>query len=187
MLFISFTSIYIARRGAGRYDPISGEFITDWVPVELPMRLFLINTAVLLCASLAAEKARRAAAFDAIIVPASRVPGVRPIRESSTPWVYATALLGMLFLAGQWMAWQNMHHRGIFLSTGPASSFVFLLTGAHAVHLMGGILVLAYATIAARIRRSLESRRITFDVSALYWHFMGLLWVYILVIFCFIH
>lgn len=187
MLFVSFTSIYIARRSAGRFDPITGEFITDWVPVELPMRLFLLNSVVLALGSLTAEKARRSSAIDAVIIPASRVPGVRPIDVSSTPWVYATALLGLSFLLGQWFAWEDMNSRGIFLATGPASSFVFLLTGAHAVHLAGGILVLAYATLTHRIRKSLESRRITFDVSALYWHFMGLLWLYIMVIFLFVH
>lgn len=187
MLFVSFTSIYIARRGAGRFDPMTGEFITDWVPVQLPLKLFLINTAVLLLASLAAEKARRAAAYDAVIIPVSRIPGVARIRETSTPWVIIMGALALTFLSGQWMAWGEMHRHGVFLSTGPASSFIFLLTGAHAAHLAVGVIVLLWASATHKMRKSLESRRITLDVSALYWHFMGLLWIYIMVIFVFIH
>jgi cytochrome c oxidase subunit 3 len=188
VLFIASTVIFVARKwGGGYFDPAVGMVVPDWVPVQLPMRLFLINTLVLLLSSLAAEKARRAAALDAAIIPASRVPGVASIRETATPWVILMALLAMCFLSGQWLAWEDMHHRGIFLSTGPASSFIFLLTGGHAVHLAGGIVVLLWASITHKLRKSLESRRISLDVSALYWHFMGVLWLYIMVTFVFIH
>ena len=48
MLFISFTTLFVARRGAGKFDPLTGSFQSDWVPVALPMKILLINTAVLL-------------------------------------------------------------------------------------------------------------------------------------------
>lgn len=188
VLFVSSTVIFVARKwGGGYFDPAVGAVVPDWVPVQLPMGLFLLNTVILLFSSLAAEKARRAAALDSIIIPASRVPGVAAIRETATPWVVLMAVLAVAFLSGQWLAWGDMHHRGIFLSTSPASSFIFLLTGGHAVHLAGGIIVLLWASITHKLRKSLDSRRITLDVSALYWHFMGLLWLYIMVTFMFIH
>lgn len=183
MLFMATTVLFVARKNGGHYDIRTGRFVSDWVPVELPIRVFLLNTAVLLLGSLTAEKARRSAAMDAIIIPASRVPGVAAVTESSPLWVHATTLIGFAFLVGQWFAWEDMHQRGIFLATGPSSTFVFLFTGAHAVHLAGGILVLIWATLMHRARKSLDSRRITLDVSALYWHFMGLLWLYVLGIF----
>jgi cytochrome c oxidase subunit III len=188
VLFVASTVIFVARKwGGGYFDPAVGMVVPDWVPVQLPIRLFLINTVVLFLSSLAAEKARRAAALDAVIIPASRVPGVASIRETATPWVILMALLAVAFLSGQWLAWEDMHHRGIFLNTGPASSFIFILTGGHAVHLAGGILVLLWVSITHKLRKSLDSRRISLDISALYWHFMGLLWLYIMVTFLFIH
>jgi cytochrome c oxidase subunit III len=188
VLFTSTTVIFTARKwGGGHFDPMTGAVVPDWRPVPLPIQLLLLNTAVLLLSSVAAEKARRAAVLDSILVPATRIPGIVPERERATPWVYVTALLGLTFLAGQWMAWQNMHHHGIFLATGPASTFVFFLTGAHAVHLAGGILVLLFALVHQTRRDAVQSRRITLDVTAFYWHFMGALWIYILVLFHFMN
>jgi cytochrome c oxidase subunit 3 len=65
------------------------------------------------------------------------------------------------------------------MSTTPSSSFVYLLTGMHAIHLAGGVLALAYAGTTAMLRRPLETRRIVVDITAWYWHFMALLWLYI--------
>ncbi|HXY77966.1 MAG TPA: cytochrome c oxidase subunit 3, partial [Candidatus Acidoferrales bacterium] len=65
-------------------------------------------------------------------------------------------------------------------ATGPSSSFVYVLTGSHAVHLLGGVLALLVAGSSAILRRPVESRRIVVDVTAWYWHFMALLWIYIL-------
>src|SRR5436305_1683367 len=56
---------------------------------------------------------------------------------------------------------------------------IFILTGAHAIHLAGGVAVLLYAGVISLIRRSVEHRRIVVEVAAWYWHFMGVLWIYI--------
>ena len=73
------------------------------------------------------------------------------------------------------------------MATAPSSSFVYLLTGGHAVHLLGGILAMLAAGAASVLHRSLESRRIVVDVAAWYWHFMALLWIYILALLEFAH
>jgi len=85
-----------------------------------------------------------------------------------------------MFLAGQWRAWQLMQGAGNVWAGAPASSFVYLLTGAHALHLAGGLLALLYCAYTYCRGRSVEGRRITIDVTAWYWHFMGLLWLYLL-------
>ena len=180
MLFLAFTTLFLARRTAGRFDPIAGKFVTDWVPVHLPSKLLMINTGFLLLSCLTIEIARRAATTEMILVPATSLPGIKPTPQYSIAWVRLTALLGILFLAGQSLAWNILHRQGTFLDSGPASSFAYLLTGAHAVHLVAGVLVLLYAGFNRRQRRSLESRRIVIDVAAWYWHFMGLLWLYLL-------
>jgi cytochrome c oxidase subunit 3 len=96
-------------------------------------------------------------------------------------------LLGLGFVAGQWLAWRELAARGFFLATGPSSSFIYVLTGAHAIHLLGGILALLVAGSTVVLRRPLESRRIVVDVTAWYWHFMALLWIYIFVLLEFAH
>ena len=182
MLFISFTTLFVARRGAGKFDPLTGSFRSDWIPVSLPMKIQLLNTVVLIVSSLLVENARRSARLEAILVPMSSIPGVQPIRLTSLRWVGATALAGCVFLAGQAYAWRLLHLRGAFLNSGPAGTFFFLLTGTHAVHLAAGMMVLLYACVAKGPRTSLERRCITLDVTAWYWHFMAVMWVYVLLV-----
>jgi cytochrome c oxidase subunit 3 len=182
MLFISFTTLFVARRGAGKFDPITGGFQSDWVPVSLPMKILLINTAVLIAGSLLVELARRAARIESILVPMSSIPGVRAIRQTSLLWAWATTLTGFGFLVGQYCAWRHLHLQGSFLDSGPASTFFFLLTGTHGVHLAGGLVVLLYACLAAGPRFSLERRCIALEVTAWYWHFMAVMWIYVLLV-----
>jgi cytochrome c oxidase subunit III len=87
--------------------------------------------------------------------------------------------LGVCFLLGQWMAWGQLNDSGFYINTNPSSSFAFLLTIAHAIHLGGGIIALGWAASSALLRRPFESRRITVDITAWYWHFMAVLWLYI--------
>jgi cytochrome c oxidase subunit 3 len=72
-----------------------------------------------------------------------------------------------------------MHTRGFFVYTNPSSSFAFLLTTAHAVHLGGGMIALIWAARPSLLRRPVEARRIAVDITAWYWHFMAVLWIYI--------
>jgi len=65
------------------------------------------------------------------------------------------------------------------LATSPSSSFFYLLTGSHAVHLAGGVIALIVAAITSLLHRPVEARRIVVDVTAWYWHFMAVLWVYV--------
>ena len=179
MVFISLTSAYIVRQGMPTFDDASSSYIHDWGIVRLPWVLLAINTAILLISSLTMELARRKAARQAALAPVESIPGVSLGKESSFPWLGVTVLLGFGFLAGQWLAWGELHNRGFYMNTNPSSSFAFLLTITHAVHLTGGMIALLWAAGASLLRRPVESRRIVVDITAWYWHFMAVLWVYI--------
>ena len=83
------------------------------------------------------------------------------------------------FLGGQLVAWRELASRGIYLGTNPGSSFFYVLTAAHGIHLLGGVVALAY--VASRARRIAlgRARRTPVDVTAIYWHFMDALWIYV--------
>jgi cytochrome c oxidase subunit III len=182
MLFISFTTLFVARRAAGRFDPMSGGFLSDWIAVPLPITILLVNSAVLAVSSLLIEIAKRAARLEAVLAPMGRIPGVCAVRQTSLLWVWATVLSGCGFLFGQYCAWQQLHLKGVGLGSGPACTFFYLLTGAYALHLAAGVVILLYACLAPGPRRSLERRCITLDVTAWYWHFMAVMWVYVLLV-----
>lgn len=179
MVFVSFTSAYVVRQGLPTLDPQTNLLVRDWIPVKLPT-LLLVNTFVLLLSSVGMELARRQFRGDVALAASSKAgPAVSPADQTKMPWLAMTLVLGLLFLFGQWSAWQQLAAHGFYVSTTPSSSFVYLLTGTHAVHLMGGVLALVLASIAALFRSSAARRSIVVDVTAWYWHFMALLWVYI--------
>ena len=180
MLFVSFTSAYVVRQGLPTLDPRTNQLVRDWIPVKLP-RLLLINTMVLLVSSVGMELARRQTKLAAVAA-TSKSPSVSVSAEGKTPWLGMTIALGLLFLYGQWMAWKQLAASGFYVATTPSSSFVYLLTGAHAVHLMGGVLALLVAGMFTLLHRSVLTRSIVVDVAGWYWHFMAALWVYILLL-----
>jgi cytochrome c oxidase subunit 3 len=179
MIFVSFTSAYVVRQGLPTLDPRTGTLVHDWIPVPLP-RLLLINTLVLLLSSVTMVLARRQAARNAAVEHATDVTTApAAAADGKISWLAVTAVLGLYFLGGQWMAWRFLAASGFYVATSPSSSFVYLLTGMHGLHLLGGISALLFAG-AASLRRSANSRLIIVDVTGWYWHFMALLWVYIL-------
>lgn len=180
MLFVSFTSAYIVRQGLGSYDSVTQAYVTDWKPLKLPMGLLFLNTCLLLASSFTIEMARRSAFAEAAIAPITDMPGIAKEENRGIPWLPITVALGLGFLAGQLMAWHELAKRGFYVASGPSSSFFYVLTGMHAIHLFGGVLALLYALAAVLFRsRPLERRRIVVDVTAWYWHFMAILWIYI--------
>jgi len=186
MLFVSFTSAYIVRQGLPTLDEKTHTYVRDWTPTPLPIALLLVNTALLQLSSMAAELARRQITHQAALSPVRSIPGVSLGPGKGLPWLGITVVLGGGFLTGQWIAWRQLAERGFYLATGASSSFVYLLTATHAVHLMGGMLVLLYAAAGSLLHKPVEARRIVVDVTAWYWHFMFLLWVYILALMWFV-
>lgn len=179
MVFVSLTSAYIFRKGLPTLDDASNSYVRDWGRVDLPWMLLAINTAILLLSSVTMEFARRAAARRAALAPLRSIPGVSLGNERSFPWLGITVLMGIGFLAGQWLAWGELHALGFFVDTNPNSSFVFLLTVAHAIHLAGGMVALLWAASPSLLHKPVEARRIVIDITAWYWHFMAVLWIYV--------
>jgi cytochrome c oxidase subunit 3 len=162
MSFAAFTSALIVRQGASM----------DWRHITLPRVLYL-NTLVLLISSVTLEIARRR------VTTFMRGGTSRP--ASPARWLYGTSLLGLVFVAGQYAAWLRLKSAGLYLATNPTSSFFYVLTAAHAVHVLGGLGGLA------RVIRKLSGpvpslRRSTLDATSQYWHFMGILWLYLLLV-----
>jgi cytochrome c oxidase subunit III len=186
MIFISFTSAYIVRQGLPTLDPRTNLLLHDWFPVPLP-KLMLINTFVLLVSTFTMELARRRAARNAALAQLATVPGVSVDAGERISWLALTVVLGLSFLAGQWMVWRELAASGFYLSSSPSSSFVYLLTGMHGVHLFGGVVALLIAGVASLQRRTAGSQSIVLDVTGWYWHFMAGLWVFILCLLEFVH
>jgi cytochrome c oxidase subunit III len=185
MVFVSLTSAYVVRRGLPTFDNTIQAYVHDWGYVQLPWLLLAINTAILLVSSITMEGARRDVTRRAALAPVKSIPGVSLGKEKSFPWLATTVVLGLGFLAGQFMAWKELEARGFFVNTNPNSSFVYLLTAAHAVHLAGGIVALLWAGITAWRHKPVEARRIAIDITAWYWHFMAALWIYVFALLAF--
>jgi cytochrome c oxidase subunit 3 len=155
MMFIGFTSSYMVRRIAA-----------DWQPIPFPGVLWL-NTLALLVSSVVLEVSRRSLkAWD--------LPGAQR-------WLALTGVLGALFAAGQFVAWKQLAAQGVFLSSHPHSSFFYMLTGVHLAHLAGGLVWFAAAWIRLR-RLAYAPGEDGLGLFAVYWHFVGGLWAYLLLL-----
>jgi cytochrome c oxidase subunit III len=179
ILFVGATVAYLFRHGTAVLDPRTGQYVRYWIEVRLPVGLLLCNTAILLLGSFTMEMARRRLAQEAALEPLKHIPGLVPPSELRFPWLGASFLLGLGFLAGQGLAWRVLAARGFFMRAGASSGFVYILTGIHAAHLAGGMVVLGYAQVITLLHKSIEHRRIIVDITAWYWHFMAALWIYI--------
>lgn len=127
----------------------------DWQHFPLPPLLYL-NTLVLLVSSVTLELSRRRQTVAAL---------------------NATLVLGLLFVLGQVLAWRQLAAQHLFLATGPRSAFLYLFTALHALHVLGGLAGLLY------VQRRLAGAGLgpaTFQAAAVYWHFMAVLWLYLL-------
>lgn len=158
MMFTALTSAYIVRAAGA----------SDWRPLATP-RVLWLSTALIILSSITFELARRA---------------LKRRQDSAySRWLLLTVVLGLGFLAGQFWAWRQLVGQGVYVNTNPHSSFFYLLTGTHGVHLIGGILALDFLLFRTWRKPageySEERRRASADAVALYWHFMDALWVYL--------
>jgi cytochrome c oxidase subunit III len=160
MSFAAFTSALIVRQGSA----------LDWRHLTLPPILY-VNTLVLFASSFALEVARRQ--FRTFM------RGPKDHVGKPTRWLYIALSLGLLFVAGQYLAWVQLRSQGLYLATNPNSSFFYVLTGVHALHVLGGLGGLS--RVIHRLNKSIL-RKSTLDATAYYWHFMDALWVYLLLL-----
>jgi len=158
MTFAAFTSALVVRQGAS---------LEAWHLV-LP-RILYLNTLILLASSVTLKIARRR--FRSFLL------GAEGERVAVLRGLYATLALGLLFLAGQYMAWMQLKAQGLYLATNPDSSFLYLFTAVHGLHVLGGLAGLLYAI--RQLGRS-DLRASTLAATSHYWHFMDILWLYLL-------
>ena len=153
MFFMALASSYIVRKGLGQrlaeHAAAAGS---------------LVQHAILLASSVTIMVARK------------KLEGGE--REAFRSWWWVTTGLGLLFLAGQIIAWRQLAAAGMFLATNPSSSFFYLLTAAHGAHLAGGILALFYVTFRPW-SRSRISQATAAELTSIYWHFMDGLWIFL--------
>jgi cytochrome c oxidase subunit III len=157
MLFTSLTSAYIVRAASAN----------DWQAVPMP-RVLWLSTGLILLSSVTLEVARRQIGRESL--------------GTYVRWLLTSAALGSAFLVTQFIAWRQLIKQGLYVSTHPHSSFFYLLTAAHGIHLFGGLIVIAYLLKRAMRYANNEptlSTRASADAATLYWHFMDGLWIYI--------
>src|ERR1044072_5028001 len=154
MMFTSLSSAYIVRSASSN----------DWTPLPMP-RVLLLSTALILASSFTLEVARRKVRA-----------GLSALYKR---WLLVTVILGLAFLVAQLFAWRVLVRQGIYLASNPHSSFFYLLTGAHALHLMGGLLGLLFLWVHWRRHTtettSMVKRKAATDAVTVYWHFMDAL------------
>jgi len=152
MLFIGFTSAYIARRASA-----------GWGGELTPPPLLWVNTLLLLASSVTVEAARRR---------------LRRWEPGVTTWLGLTGVLGALFVAGQVAVWRSLTAHGVLLAASAHNSFFYMLTGLHVVHLLGALVwFLAVLTKARRLAYTPGQDGL--GLFATFWHFLGGLWVYL--------
>ncbi|OLC99500.1 MAG: hypothetical protein AUH86_02340 [Acidobacteria bacterium 13_1_40CM_4_58_4] len=137
-----------------------------WVTVHLP-RILWFNTLVLVGSSFTLERARSRLALRDML-------GFRRL------W-FAGTLMGFVFVGGQLVAWRQLVAQGVYIASNQASSFFYIFTGAHAVHLLGGVAALLFVAL-----RNFEKSQISIstaaEITSYYWHFMDGLWVFLFVL-----
>jgi cytochrome c oxidase subunit 3 len=154
MFFMALTSSFLVRKALG----------ADWVVIALPPVLWF-NSLVLLASSATIQWANgRMEKGDA---------------KGFRYWWGLTIALGLLFLAGQVIAWRQLAAQGLYVSSNPNSSFFYLLTAAHGLHLAGGVLALLYVAFR-RWQRSRITQATAASLAGIYWHFMDGLWLFLL-------
>ncbi|HKZ02043.1 MAG TPA: cytochrome c oxidase subunit 3 [Pyrinomonadaceae bacterium] len=158
MLFTSLTSAYIVRAAASN----------DWVTLPVP-RMLWVSTALILISSATLEMARKALRHEAGAAYGS--------------WLAVTSVLGLGFLVAQLVVWRELARQGLYISSNPHSSFFYLLTGTHGLHLAGGLLALIYLFVRfPNLRqgdRAVGRQIAAADAATLYWHFMDALWIFL--------
>ncbi len=110
--------------------------------------------------------------------------GVNAIRRGKTRFMVicygATVLLGAVFLCVKYVEWTEEFHKGLYPGTNIFFSLYFMMTGLHGIHVLAGMCVLAYVAVLAHRGRFSESYYTPVELSGLYWHFVDLVWIYLL-------
>ncbi|WP_200975960.1 cytochrome c oxidase subunit 3 [Echinicola sp. 20G] len=155
MIFAALTSAFIVRQGEG-----------NWLDYDLPQVLWF-TSGIILLSSASLHWAYISAKNDQL--------------TNLKVALSITTVLGIAFLIGQWYSWVALVERDVYFVGNPAGSFMYVLTGLHAAHLISGVIFLIIVLISS-FRYKIHSQRMnTMEMCATYWHFLGGLWIYLFV------
>ncbi len=153
MLFAALTSAYIVKQSGG-----------EWLNFNLP-GMFWITSVIIIVSSITMQLALSAARAD-------RFKGLRT-------YLIVTALLGLAFLIGQYESWKQLVEMDVYFVGNPAGSFLYVLTGLHAAHIISGLIFLLIVIVSS-FKLKIHSRRLLrIEMCTTYWHFLGGLWLYL--------
>lgn len=155
MIFAALTSAYIVRQSDG-----------NWVIFDLP-NLFLITTGIILVSSATMHWTYLSVKKDNF--------------ESAKLAIVITTILGIAFLVGQYMAWGEMVKNSIYLVGNPSGSFVYVISGLHGLHIIGGIVFLLIVMVSIFGAKIHSKNLLRIEMCATYWHFLDGLWLYLFV------
>jgi cytochrome c oxidase subunit 3 len=138
----------------------------EWRPFDLPFQLW-ISTAIIIIGSITYEFGKNNL-FSRHQVQARN-------------WFVITTALGAIFIASQVIAWLELVARGVYMTGNPYAGFFYILTAAHAAHVVGGMAALGYVVLKCWVPTQneieLKKRRSAAAMSSVFWHFLGGLWV----------
>lgn len=159
MMFMALTSAYIVRKASG-----------NWLEFTLPP-MFFISTGVIL--------------FSSVTLHISYKSYLNRNVKAYRLFLLITFLLGILFVVTQYLGWKAMEEMGVYLTGNPSGSFVYAISGLHIAHVFGGVAALIVAIIHAFFLKFkvTKKRKTRFQLVTHYWHFVDILWVYLLVFF----
>ena len=156
MFFMALASAFLALHHGSKV----------WVAVQLP-RILWLNTAVLIGSGFTVERARQRLSLGDVL-------GFRRL------W-FATTMMGFLFVGGQLVAWRQLAAQGVYIASNQASSFFYIFTGAHGVHLLGGVAALLFVLLR-NFEKSQIPVSLAAEITSYYWHFMDALWIFLFVL-----
>ena len=153
MLFAALTSAYIVKQSEG-----------NWFYFDLP-GIFWITTAIIVLSSVTMQLAYRAAGSDEI--------------GKLKSFLIITVLLGAGFLVGQYHSWKQLVDKDVYFVGNPSGSFLYVLTGLHAIHIISGLVFLLIVIVSAFRFKIHSKNKISIEMCTTYWHFLGGLWLYL--------
>ncbi len=148
------------------YVVISTNGVMEWKPFDLPIQVW-ISTNLILASSITYTISQKALNLEN--------------QEKAKKWLLATTVFGGMFIASQILSWLELVRRGVYVESNPYAGFFYILTGVHAIHVVGGIAVLGYVVLRTWHKTSsdeeLSKRKTISNAVGWYWHFMDALWI----------
>jgi len=154
MMFAGLSSAYIVKRNQ-----------SNWLTFDIPV-IFYYSTAVILISSLTIMMSRRAF--------------IKREMRVYKRWLFATTILGIAFVVMQYTGFKELWASGITLTRNVSFSFLYVIVGVHALHVLGGVIALIVMYLKSFSKRRKNYNVINIDLMNIYWHFVDLLWVYLL-------